>query len=233
MKKAQVIKFLYAGVELEGLVLPDGSRMFGLSQAASLNLVPPNRSAKQLRGMTGMDFPSHQKVKSDLNSKAVNCISLEDFKALIRWADKQGNELATRIVDASVHLSLDIAFDNALGLERTTRDYQADFEAMVESKDVRRSLTDTWQEYYEITGEYPAYGKHTVFLYQIIGLYEKYLQYTKEVSKSRRAKYTFRHDYLSGDERRIITRAENRLRVYIEDFEMTVDKALEKLKSKY
>lgn len=69
-------------LEIEGLMMPNGDFAIGVSQIAGLNLVPPNRSLKQLEALSGMDFP-FAKWKTELNSKPVNVIALEDFDKLL------------------------------------------------------------------------------------------------------------------------------------------------------
>lgn len=61
--------------EIDGLMLPDGGYMVAIPQIVSMDLVPPNRSVKQLESLYGMGFQAHLKVKTELNPKAVNAIS--------------------------------------------------------------------------------------------------------------------------------------------------------------
>ena len=64
---------------IDGLLLADGNFAIAVPQLQELNFVPPNRSLKQLETLLGIRFSSHQKVRTSLNSKAVNSISLEDL----------------------------------------------------------------------------------------------------------------------------------------------------------
>lgn len=226
--KAQTVKFSYAGMEIEGLLCPNGEYRIALSQAVALTLVPKNRSIKQLKALTSLSFPSHAKLKSNINSKLVNTITLEDFTYLVRWADKQGNKTAALIIDASVQQTITTAFEVAIGVEKTNRDTVKDFTEIFESKRARRSLTDTWKEIYEITGQPPCYGKHTLMLYKKIGLLDRYNEYKKQYA-SKNKQYTFRHDFLTEDERFEVTTAEMNLAFMIKKLNMKFEDALEKL----
>lgn len=75
LSKAVVATVKIGHIELEGLMLPNGDYAIAMSQIAGLNLIPPNRSFKQLKPLTGMNFPSHQKVRSELHPKGINVIS--------------------------------------------------------------------------------------------------------------------------------------------------------------
>ena len=81
MTKAKKVKIKYSEIEIEGLVMPDGEYRIALSQASNLKLIPSNRSLKQLQSLSGLDFTT-RKIASDLNSKEVNTISLEEFRSL-------------------------------------------------------------------------------------------------------------------------------------------------------
>jgi hypothetical protein len=81
-------------LEIEGLLFEDGRFGVAFPQLERLNLVPPNRSIKQLEALLGIVFPSHVKTKNELNSKAVNAIDLCDFERVLRTLDrKKASEL--------------------------------------------------------------------------------------------------------------------------------------------
>lgn len=101
--------------KIEGLMLPDGRYIVAIPQIVSINLVPPNRSAKQLESLYGIAFQSHLKVKTELNPKAVNAIDLADFTKLIRELDKRGNLTARAFIDAILQEGLERRFDRAFG----------------------------------------------------------------------------------------------------------------------
>ena len=228
--KATIVPVNYAGFEFQGLVLPNGDRCLGVPLIADLFGAHKNYASQEFKRLLGNGFRPH-KITTEIGNQKVNVIDLVTFKKLVRALDKAGNEVANRLAEAAIELSIDIAFDAAMGVEKTTRDYKAEYDALVRSKATRRELTDILQECYLETGEYPCYGKHTLGIYESIGLLDKYNEYKALYpTPSKRSKTPFRHSYISEQERAIITRAESKISTYVEDFDMCVDEAVLKLK---
>lgn len=71
-----------------------------------LNLVPPNRSQKQLESLLGMGF-SFTKVKSDFNKNVTLAVRVCDFEKIIFLLSAQGNSRATEIL-GKIDPSIDI-----------------------------------------------------------------------------------------------------------------------------
>jgi len=115
--KAIVSQVKIGSVEVEGLMLPNGDFAIAVSQMSALNLVPPNRSQKQLKALLGIDLPSHQAVKSELNSKAVNIISLADFEKVIIELAIKGNQKAADFARMMIGLSLHQLFCDSFGIK--------------------------------------------------------------------------------------------------------------------
>lgn len=86
--RADVTEVSIGSLTIEGLMDEKGGYYVALPQIVALNLVPPNRSLKQVEGLLGVTFQSHQKFKTELNSKAVNAISLKDFEILLAKLDR-------------------------------------------------------------------------------------------------------------------------------------------------
>jgi len=116
--KNSIIRAIIAPVNI-GYLSFEGLRSdleeFGIAvpQVAALDLVPPNRSFKQLESLLGIVFQSHQKWKTPLNPKAVNVLTLVDFERLLRKLDKAGNPVAESICDNLIGLSLHQLFSDA------------------------------------------------------------------------------------------------------------------------
>lgn len=91
--KAEITPVSIGFLTIEGLMSENGEFGVAVPQLASINLVPQNRSVKQLHALLGKAFPSHeiQKWKTTLNSKEVNVLPLEHFQNLVRALDKNGN----------------------------------------------------------------------------------------------------------------------------------------------
>jgi hypothetical protein len=134
-------------LEFEGLLLPDGNFRIAISQLVALNLVPPNRSLKQLQALYSLDFPSHQSILTPLNSKKVNTIDLVDFEHLLRKLDRMGVEEARTIVDSLIGLSLQQLFSDAFCVQFEKEERQAWLKDRQTGKVVRRTLTDAIRDY--------------------------------------------------------------------------------------
>lgn len=127
---------------LEGLMDENGAFYVGIPQLASLKLVPQNRSLKQLEALLGMRFTTHQKLKTSLNSKAINAISLKDFELLIAKLDRKGNIDAQEIRDQLVGLSLHQLFCDSFGIKFETEERQEWLKLRQITKIDFRELTD-------------------------------------------------------------------------------------------
>lgn len=145
--KAKVSQVPFGNTSIEGLMLPDGSFAVGISQLVDLNLIPPNRSLKQLEALLDKRFQSHQKVKSELHPKAVNTISLIEFEEVIVRLALKGNEAAIQLTLALVGLSLTQLFSDAFGVRFEGEDRQNYLIERMKSKQQRRTLTDAIQDY--------------------------------------------------------------------------------------
>ena len=146
-KKAIVTSVQIGHIEIEGLMLPDGSYRIAIPQLVKLSLVPSNRSLTQLKRLTGFDFQSHQKIYSELNSNKVNSISLEDLEALIVSLAKRGNQSAINLTIDLIGLSLQQLFSDAFGVKFEKEERQAWLKARQEGKATRRTLTDAIHDY--------------------------------------------------------------------------------------
>jgi len=141
--KAVVTKVNLFGTEVEGLMLPDGSFGVAFAQAAEINLVPPNRSLKQLNALLGTDFQSHQ-TKSELNPKAVNYLTLNEFELLIRKLDRKGNKVAQDLTDNLVGLSLVQLFSDAFGVKFEKAERQQWVDLRQQHRDLFRAKFTDW-----------------------------------------------------------------------------------------
>lgn len=115
---AKVAKVPFGNIEIDGLLFPDGSFGVAIPQLADLSLVQPNRSIKVLESLLGIALSSNQKAKTELNSKAVNTISLQDFeKLLVRLDRKFHHPLAQELRDQLVGLSITQLFSDAFNIK--------------------------------------------------------------------------------------------------------------------
>lgn len=134
---AEVRKFTIGPVELMGLMSEDGEFGFAVPQLASLELVPRNRSVKQLEAMLGEVFPSHriEKWQTPLNSKPVNVIPVSMWTELLMELDRRGNMVARSL-------------NKAIGVMGWTQLLADQFDIKV-SKFDRLSLVESQMEDYQ------------------------------------------------------------------------------------
>lgn len=97
-----------------GLMAEDDGFYVGIPQMVDLELIPPNRSAKQLQALSGIAFQTH-KLKTEIHPKAINAIPLADFGRIIVAFAKAGNVAAQNLRDDLVGLSLHQLFSDAFG----------------------------------------------------------------------------------------------------------------------
>jgi hypothetical protein len=157
--KAVIATVKVGHLEFEGLMLPDGTFGISLSQIVALNLVPPNRSLKQIQSLYSITFPSHRKVKSVLNSKEINFIGLQDFEKLLLKAAIKQNPLAIQLMENLVGLSLHQLFCDAFEQKFEKEDRQEYLKVRQEGKEIRREFTDYCQKYCDDNHKSDIYRK--------------------------------------------------------------------------
>lgn len=150
--QATVTQVPIGNIEIEGLLLEDGTFAVGIPQLASLNLVPANRSIKELEVFSGMRFQSPIKTKTKLNPKAINAISIKDLEELIVRMSAKGNQVALNLNLALVGLSLTQLFSDAFGIKFETEDRQAWLKDRQATKDSFWFLVADIDQYIETYG---------------------------------------------------------------------------------
>lgn len=142
--KAEIATVQFGPFSIEGLMSQNGDFGVAVPQAVELNLVPPRRSAQQLKALLGKGFESHdfKQWNTPLSRKPVNVLTLEAFQDLIRAMDKRGNEQATAFVDALFGLSLQQLFSDAFGQKFEAEDRQRYLTTRLATKHDFRPLTD-------------------------------------------------------------------------------------------
>lgn len=147
MLKAEVAIVKIGDRRIEGLRFEDGSYGVAIPQLVELNLVPPNRSQKQIERLLGIDFPSHQKARTTLNSKAVNSIDLKDLERLIFESALRKVSEAVEIARELIGLSLTQLWADAFNDKFEKEERQAYLKARQEGKVVRKTWTDAIAHY--------------------------------------------------------------------------------------
>ena len=149
--KAKTATIHYAGIDFEGLMLPNGDYAISVSQTCRIFSFPTKHGSRSLKALLGKGF-SFPKTASELNSKPVNILSLTDFsKVALLLALKGNNEKARAIVEASIELPIKMSYDKAFDQRVSSEQNLRWFNARVAGKAVRRTLTDAIDYYLENT----------------------------------------------------------------------------------
>lgn len=104
--KAEVTTLEIQGFSFTGLLAENGELGIGVPQLAAIEVVPHGRSIKQLEGLTGLTFQSHQKWITPLNPKAVNVLSIDEFLQVVRVLALSGNRKAIEFAVVLAGVSL-------------------------------------------------------------------------------------------------------------------------------
>jgi len=170
---AKVAKIDIRIAVLDGLLGEDGEFYVAVPQLTEIDLIPPNRSAKQLESFVGKSSQSHQftgftKLKTPLHPKAVNAIPLAMFEAVLFELALKGNEKAIELSRGLIGLSLVKLFSDAFGIKFETEDIQKWLDCRFNTKHDFRPLTDQLQQHG--FKEPWQYGKFIHAMQEAIGL---------------------------------------------------------------
>ena len=121
---------------VDGYLLPDKTFRVGKTSIAAflgfennwtgrlLTKVTKNegKDSKHLlsRGFSGVTKPVKIKTKNNIGEVIADTLSLEDFRKLIRLADKKGMPRAEAVVDALLDIPIEDYFRMSFGIERMT-----------------------------------------------------------------------------------------------------------------
>ena len=236
-RKAIVATVKLGSKEFEGLMLPDGSYRMGVSQVSLIlpNSVRHNQASRTVKTALGEESPL-LRCTSELNSKPVNTITLDQVKKVIKWAafDKKDQE-AQKLIDALIDEGLERRFDNAFDKRQSEEAYNQRLAQRVEGTKVRWDLTDSIQAYIDrdnITGNKAKfYYKHVTdkLYYGLTGIKstkkvrEKYVVPTKATIR----------DYCTDRDLLVISQVEALAQRWIDDYDVepcyAVDDAVDRL----
>lgn len=148
--RAPIATISLGTVSIEGLQLQDGSYAVSVSQVAELFSVPQKHSSRTLKALLVMDCP-FPKIRSGVNSKAVNILTLAQFETVLIKLDRQGNEKAQSLRDALTGTALNELFCDAFGIVSDASTRQAHMKSRMEGIQTRRSFTDEVSDRYLAT----------------------------------------------------------------------------------
>lgn len=148
---ATVSPVKFGSIEIEGLMLSDGTFGVAQQQVAALFSVIPTSAPKWLKSLLGEDSQLFQvKTNRNENSKQnrkESVLTLIQFERVLRGMDRKGNETAKNLTDALLGLSLQQLFCDGFGIEFEKSDRQKYLETRLAGKVTRRTLTDAIKQY--------------------------------------------------------------------------------------
>jgi hypothetical protein len=115
--KARIAKVKFAAdLEIECLMLPDGSFGIGVSQIASVFQLDKTIATREVKALLGNGFQL-DKTTSELNPKAVNYVTLKEFTSVCRALDKKGVEVAGRLIEIHLESNFTSVVSSAFGVK--------------------------------------------------------------------------------------------------------------------
>lgn len=112
--KASIAQVQVGNLSLEGLLSEEGIYGVGYPQLVSHNLVPRDRSIKELEAKLRIELKT-TKWRITSAKAPVNVVLLADFEKLLAKLDRAGNKAAQDMRDDLVGLSLTQLFSDAFG----------------------------------------------------------------------------------------------------------------------
>jgi hypothetical protein len=141
-----LVKFA-ADLEIECLKLPDGSYGISVSQIASVFQFPNKHLSRDLKALLGEGF-QFPKTTSELNPKAVNYITLQQFVSVCIQMLKKGNLLAERLLQIHAEAS----FTSIVAGGFNDKFTQEDLAQKVEERQVHRKTFPLMTRWFHLDG---------------------------------------------------------------------------------
>lgn len=133
-------------IEIEGLMLANGTFGIGIPQIATLVKTSSNTASRDFKRLLGNEFkPS--KVKTSYNKNYTNFVTLYVFELVLSKLDRSGNKTAQDIRDSLVGLSLHQLFSDAFCVKFEKEERQKWLEDRGNGIVYRRTLTDAIKDY--------------------------------------------------------------------------------------
>jgi len=145
MTKAIVAKIDLGFVQFDGLMLPDGSYAIAIPQIADLLQTSRNTASRDFKRLMGDGFKaSHE--RTEFNTNPVNVVDLATFRQIIRVMDRQGNPIASALIDVFIQESIDRRYDTAFGKKVSESERNQILAQRMKRLLARRAWTDLLQD---------------------------------------------------------------------------------------
>lgn len=154
---AYVTKVSIGLLTIDGLMDQSGNYFVAVPQMVALNLVPPNRSQKQLERLVGVHFKTH-KLKTEFSRHTTSCVPLRDFEVITFELALKGNSTALTLLRSLFGLSLQQLFCDAFSVRFEAEDRHNWLVERAGGQDKRRCLTDAIHDYLSSQGQGDARG---------------------------------------------------------------------------
>lgn len=148
--RAEVANVNMGSFSMEGLMDENKNYYVAVVQLVTLNLIPPNRSAKQLEAVVGKGFQSHVvQFKTDIHPKAINAIPLIYFEEVLFNLAIKGVEPAINLSRQLIGASLTKLFCIAFKQKFDDDDIREYLEARQSGIRTRRNLTNAIDDWHK------------------------------------------------------------------------------------
>lgn len=192
-QKAKLAQVDFGYAKIEGLMLPNGEYRMGASQAAVLLQFDTNQASRSIKSLLGKGY-QFDSVKSELNPKPVNTISLSDFLIILIELTARGNSTAKELMSGLAQESIEKRFNKAFDLKFSDEEFNEKLKIRMERLQARIVYTDVLRD------------RH-IKLYGTKPTSEDYKQWTVLVNKYLYGRSHFRcdRDNMTPSEQRMIT----------------------------
>jgi hypothetical protein len=147
--RAEIATVKIGSLEIEGLMLADGSFGIGVPQIAKLFPYfqdSQNQASQMLKRLMG-DRIKTNKIKTQFNRNATLIVDIESFLNIIKVLSKKSDVIAEDLADRLMGLSLHQLFSDAFCVKFEKEDRQKWLEDRDNGKIYRRTLTDSIKDY--------------------------------------------------------------------------------------
>jgi hypothetical protein len=138
-------------LEIEGLLLEDGSFGVAVPQICSIFQFDKIQASRDIKAILGNGF-QFDKVRTTLHPKAVNVLQLSDFEKLLFELVLKGNQQAIEMSRDLVGLSLTQLFSDSFGIKFEQEERQKFLKSRQQGKLKRLLLTDGIKAYMQANG---------------------------------------------------------------------------------